>query len=175
MAEVLFGVSQSSLLLHPKIGFSCGRAISPGLQSPPSNPVGTARYQLFGTSFGSSRLRTVHRNPLCAAIISDTKASNTFAADSENKEVEIKSDTGGGDGDGFGDRGDSGGGGGGRGGDNNRDKGDGDGESHEKSVKKMALSMSQKLTLGYAALVGGKNKFWFLIEIYCSSSVCVDN
>ncbi|EXC13625.1 UPF0136 membrane protein [Morus notabilis] len=159
MAEVLFGVSQSSLLLHPKIGFSCGRAISPGLPSPPSNPVGTARYQLFGTSFGSSRLRSVHRNPLCAAIVSDTKASNTFTVDSENKEVEIESgtgvesDTGGGDGDGFGDRGDSGGGGG-RGGDSNRDKGDGDGESHEKSEKKMALSMSQKLTLGYAALVG---------------------
>lgn len=57
--------------------------------------------------------------------------------------------TGRGAGDRFGDLGDSGGG------DNNHGKGDGVGESRE---KKMALSMSQKLTLGYAALAGGKNE-----------------
>lgn len=171
MAEALFGVSQSSLLLLPKIGFSRTASSSlaalglPGLSSPPSNRGDTARYQPFGTSFGGSRLRTVHRQHLCAAVVSDTKASNTFTGDSANKQVDIELDTGGGSGDGFGDRGDSGGGGGGGGGggDNNRDKGDGEGESHEKSGKKMALSLSQKLTLGYAALVGGMYTYTYIL------------
>lgn len=80
------------------------------------------------------------------AVVSDVKASSAFTGDSANKQVDTELDTGRGAGDRFGDLGDSGGG------DNNHGKGDGVGESRE---KKMALSMSQKLTLGYAALAGG--------------------
>ncbi|XP_062091238.1 protein FATTY ACID EXPORT 2, chloroplastic-like [Humulus lupulus] len=148
MAEALFGVSQTFLLLQPKIRFSCltsGRV--PALQS-----------RSFRTSFGGSNLLRAHHHQklLCTAVVSDPRSSNTFTVDSATKEVDIQLDSGGGDGNGFGDRGDSGGGGGGGGGgdNSNPNEGEGEGESHENSKNKMALSMSQKLTLGYAALVG---------------------
>ncbi|KAM6600044.1 hypothetical protein CsatA_019653 [Cannabis sativa] len=149
MAEALLGVSQTFLLLQPKIRFSClSSGGAPALLSRSSR-----------TSFGSSNLLRVHHHQklLCTAVVSDPRSSNTFTVDSATKEVDIQLDTGGGDGNGFGDRGDSGGGGGGGGGggdNSNSNEGEGEGESHENSKKKMALSMSQKLTLGYAALVG---------------------
>uniref|UniRef100_A0A803NSF1 Uncharacterized protein n=1 Tax=Cannabis sativa TaxID=3483 RepID=A0A803NSF1_CANSA len=122
MAEALLGVSQTFLLLQPKIRFSClSSGGAPALLSRSSR-----------TSFGSSNLLRVHHHHqklLCTAVVSDPRSSNTFTVDSATKEVDIQLDTGGGDGNGF-------------------------GESHENSKKKMALSMSQKLTLGYAALVG---------------------
>uniref|UniRef100_A0A803NV11 Uncharacterized protein n=1 Tax=Cannabis sativa TaxID=3483 RepID=A0A803NV11_CANSA len=115
MAEALLGVSQTFLLLQPKIRFSClSSGGAPALLSRSSR-----------TSFGSSNLLRVHHHQklLCTAVVSDPRSSNTFTVDSATKEVDIQLDTGG-------------------------------GESHENSKKKMALSMSQKLTLGYAALVG---------------------
>lgn len=149
MAEALFGVSQTSLLRHtkPKIRFSITR----------SGAAPTLFKASFGSSSASNLLRAHHQKQLCAAVASDPKSSNTFIVDSETKEVvNIEPDTGGGSGNGFGDRGgNGGGGGGGGGGGDNRNEGEGEGESHEKS-KKMGLSMSQKLTLGYAALVGGQ-------------------
>ncbi|XP_038699936.1 protein FATTY ACID EXPORT 2, chloroplastic-like [Tripterygium wilfordii] len=87
-------------------------------------------------------------------VSSDSEAS-TVITDSVNyagEGADIKSDVGGG-GDGFRDNGgNSGGGGGGSGRDDS--KNEGEGGSSDESPKKMALSMSQKLTLGYAALVG---------------------
>ena len=83
------------------------------------------------------------------AVSSDPlQASTVFTVDSIQPDI-----GGGGDRGGFGDKG---GGGGGGNGDNNS-KGDDEGE--EQNSKKMgSMSMSQKLTLGYAALVGGTYK-----------------
>ena len=100
-----------------------------------------------------------HSNPrshLYAAVVSsDSKASSVDLGQPDLDNT----GGGGGAGNGFGDRG--GGGGGGGGGDSNG--GGGDGENEDKGgegsdagdKRKMALSMSQKFTLGYAALVGG--------------------
>uniref|UniRef100_A0A5B7BQA2 Putative glycine-rich RNA-binding protein 7 n=1 Tax=Davidia involucrata TaxID=16924 RepID=A0A5B7BQA2_DAVIN len=90
-----------------------------------------------------------------ARAVSDSKAS-TLIGESAGKAIEIQPDTSGGDG--FGgadDIGQGGGGGGGGGGDSGSNKGEGgSNESNGDSNKKMAMSMSQKLTLAYAALVG---------------------
>lgn len=87
------------------------------------------------------------------AVSSDPlQASTVFTVDSIQPEI-----GGGGDRGGFGDKGGGGGGGGGDGDNNSNNKGDDEGE--EQNSKKMgSMSMSQKLTLGYAALVGGTNK-----------------
>ncbi|PON49430.1 TMEM14 family [Parasponia andersonii] len=155
MAEALLGVSQSSLLLHPQTRFSA-RSNSCLTTAAGGAPTLLSRSRR-AASFGRSDLLRAHRHQRhpYAAVVSDPKSSSALTFDSVTKEtVNIEPDSGGGDGSGFGDRGDSGGGGGGGGGDNNnRNEGEGEGESHEKN-KKMGLSMSQKLTLGYAALVG---------------------
>ncbi|KAJ6406630.1 hypothetical protein OIU84_010191 [Salix udensis] len=67
--------------------------------------------------------------------------------------IEIEIDTGGGGNDGSKDFGGGGGGGGGDGG-GGKNEGEGGSPDESGSEKKMALSMSQKLTLAYAALVG---------------------
>ncbi|OIT01927.1 PREDICTED: protein FATTY ACID EXPORT 2, chloroplastic-like [Nicotiana attenuata] len=93
-----------------------------------------------------------------ASVVSDSTMPTTFTVDSAGPGIDILPETGGGGGD------DSvsanGGGGEGNNGGNNNNNNDGgnEGESDEgkdhNNKKKMALSMSQKLTLGYAFLVG---------------------
>ncbi|KAL1533931.1 protein FATTY ACID EXPORT 2, chloroplastic-like isoform X1 [Salvia divinorum] len=84
-----------------------------------------------------------------AGVVSDSKVPTTFTVDSAGEGIDILPDSGGSD-DSIG--GDGGNGGGGCGG-NDGDNGDGQNEdqSHE---KKGGMTMTQKLTLGYAALVG---------------------
>lgn len=82
-----------------------------------------------------------------AGVVSDSKVPTTFTVDSAGQGIDILPDSGGSD-DNIGGAGGSGGGGGNDG--NNGGSEDQSG-GHE---KKGGLSMSQKLTLGYAALVG---------------------
>ncbi|KAK6927750.1 TMEM14 family [Dillenia turbinata] len=91
---------------------------------------------------------------LSPRVVSNSEAAPTaLVVDSSAKASEIEADTTGGDiGDG---KEGGGGGGGGDGGDSSGSSGEGEGEpGGDSSKRKMALSMSQKLTLGYAALVG---------------------
>lgn len=84
----------------------------------------------------------------CKTVVSAIRAT-----DSKNEDIDIYPDTTGGDSSdkGIGGSG-SGGGDGGRG---DNDGNSGEGEESNADSRKKALSMSQKLTLGYAALVGG--------------------
>ncbi|KAK8535340.1 hypothetical protein V6N13_081479 [Hibiscus sabdariffa] len=142
MADLFIGVSQSSLLhLHPKLG-----------------PF--QRQQLFNNSghprfAAATNLQLRFKGlTLAAAVSSDSEAPTIVASTvgSERGGIDIELDTGSGGGDKFDDR--SGGGGGeGGGGDDSGSKGEGE-FPDDGGKKKMALSMSQKLTLGYAALVG---------------------
>ncbi|KAF3439761.1 hypothetical protein FNV43_RR18039 [Rhamnella rubrinervis] len=163
MAEILFGVSQSSLLLRPKFGFlqadSNNNSVcsSGGGRRLPLKSFKGCRYQGFQASFGfCTPLHASNRNFLAVNVVSDPASSSFRTVDSGTRGIDVELDSGGGGAGGsFGDGGGRGGGGGGNGGDSNRNEGDGEdnGRSDENS-KKMAMSMSQKLTLGYAALVG---------------------
>lgn len=91
-----------------------------------------------------------------ASVVSDSTMPTTFTVDSAGPGIDILPETGGGGGD-SGGANDNGGGGGDNGGNNNNDggnEGDSDEGNDHNSKRKMALSMSQKLTLGYAFLVG---------------------
>ncbi|KAL4304054.1 hypothetical protein GQ457_10G001510 [Hibiscus cannabinus] len=146
MADLFIGVSQSSLLRlhHPKL---LGQF---------------QRQQLFNNSghprFAVAASRQLHFKVLTSAgvVSSDSKAPTIVTTDtlgSEEAGFDIEVDTGNGGGDKFDDRSGGGGGGGGGGGDDSGSEGEG--EFLDGGGKgKMALSMSQKLTLGYAALVG---------------------
>lgn len=82
-------------------------------------------------------------------VISDSKVPTTFTVDSAGGGIDVLPDTGGSDNNLGGGSGNGGGGGGDDdGGNESRDDHSGDPE------KKQGMSMSQKLTLGYAALVG---------------------
>lgn len=88
-----------------------------------------------------------------AGVVSDSQVPTTFAVDSAGQGIDILPDSGGSD-DNIGGAGGSGGGGGN---DGNNGGESGSGGSEDQSgghEKKGGLSMSQKLTLGYAALVG---------------------
>ncbi|XP_073145098.1 uncharacterized protein [Henckelia pumila] len=82
----------------------------------------------------------------------DPKMPTTFSVVSAGTGSDILPDSGGSNDNFSGGNGD-GGGGSGNGGNNNNDKG-GPGENDGGDAKKAGMSMSQKLTLGYAALVG---------------------
>lgn len=149
MAELLVGVSQSSLLaVRRRVGFGLHRNHSNGTSI---ICCSIRRLPKLRSSRGFGDRSDQRQQFLLAAAASEAissdplKASTTFTVDS------IQPDTvsGGGDGDGFSNRG----GGGGGGGDNN-DKGEGGSEENNKKMS--GMSMSQKLTLAYAALVGGK-------------------
>lgn len=84
---------------------------------------------------------------IVATVISDSKVPTTFTVDSAGEGIDILPDSGGSDNIGGGASGNGGGGGGG----GNDESGSGGSEDHE---KKGGMSMSQKLTLGYAALIG---------------------
>nr|XP_023874915.1 protein FATTY ACID EXPORT 2, chloroplastic-like [Quercus suber]POF23543.1 protein fatty acid export 2, chloroplastic [Quercus suber] len=158
MGEVLLGVvvcqSQSSLLVvRPKVGFrslhkthnnslsrSTIRWSTPTQLSKPRSSCG----------FGGVRLGPQRHCVLASGAVSSDplQASTVFTVDSIQPDI----GGGGGDGGGFGDKG---GGGGGGDGDNSSNNNKGDDEGEDQNSKKMgSMSMSQKLTLGYAALVG---------------------
>ncbi|XP_022754736.1 protein FATTY ACID EXPORT 2, chloroplastic-like isoform X2 [Durio zibethinus] len=146
MANLMVSVSLSSpLQLQPKLG-------------------SFQRLQLFNNN-GYSRFAVVGNRQLhlkgvtVAGVVSpDSKAPTivTNTVDSANGGIEVEVDTGNGGGDKFDDRSGGGGGGGGdnSGGGDSGKKGEGE-FSDNGGKKNMALSMSQKLTIGYAALVGG--------------------
>ncbi|KAG6388912.1 hypothetical protein SASPL_150348 [Salvia splendens] len=79
-----------------------------------------------------------------------SKVPTTFTVDSAGEGIDILPDSGGSD-DSIGGGGGNGGGGGGGGNDGDNGDGQNEDQSHE---KKGGMSMFQKLTLGYAALVG---------------------
>ncbi|XWS70151.1 hypothetical protein CRYUN_Cryun03dG0024500 [Craigia yunnanensis] len=143
MADLLVGVSQSSLLqFQPKLG-------------------SFQRLQLFNINgypkFAVIGNRQLHLKGVTVAgvVSSDSKAPTTVTntVDSSKGGTDIEIDTGNGGGDKFDNRSGGGGGGDNSGGGDSGNKGEGE-FSDDGSKKKMALSMSQKLTLGYAALVG---------------------
>ncbi|CAL0325471.1 unnamed protein product [Lupinus luteus] len=148
MAKAAIGIaSNPSFSLHrstkPKsISHICCVSLS---SSPPN-------FQYLTQSLSSS-----NSHLYSAAVVS----SDSKAASFELNQPDFDVSGGGGDdtgaGNGFGDRG--GGGGGGGGGDSN--KGD-EGSDSEGDKKKLALSMSQKLTLGYALLVGAGGVIGYL-------------
>lgn len=144
MADLLLGVSQSSLLLlQPRLAL-------PGRAYPPRSYSNISYQRLVISS-----KRIAASGTVAGAVSSEFQSSTvvTDSVDSINKGIEIEPDIGGGGGSGgekFG-----GGGGGDGGGGDSKDDGEGDSKDESGKEKKMAMSMSQKLTLGYAALVGG--------------------
>lgn len=142
MAELCVS-SQSSFLLRPKIGILHNPRTSITL----SLSGGGAPRLKFGAS-SSNQARS-----LKLGAVSHPTAPNLFTVDSGAKGIVIEPEIGGGDGGEFGRRDSGGGGGGGGGGDNSNDRGE---EGPDDSSKKKGMSMSQKLTLAYAVLVGGK-------------------
>ncbi|KAJ7980499.1 protein FATTY ACID EXPORT 2, chloroplastic [Quillaja saponaria] len=162
MADVAFGLSPQPFFLVRGDG---GRL---QLRLQPLNNISGVRG--FGPSFDYSSHFSVGLGYLrdrfskgfhldAGAVSSDSKASNISTFDEKQPEL----DNSGGSGNGFGDR-RGGGGGGGGGGDNNGGRGDSNKgeEGSDVDRRKMALSMSQKLTLGYAALVGVGGVMGFL-------------
>ncbi|XP_050260674.1 protein FATTY ACID EXPORT 2, chloroplastic-like [Quercus robur] len=156
MGEVLLGVgvcqSQSSLLVvRPKVGFRSLRKTHNNSVSRSTIRCSTPTQLSKSPSscgFGGVRLDLQRHCVLASGAVSSDplQASTVFTVDSIQPDI-----GGGGDRGGFGDKGGGGGGGGGDG--DNNSKGDDEGE--EQNSKKMgSMSMSQKLTLGYAALVG---------------------
>lgn len=85
-----------------------------------------------------------------AGVVSDSKVPTTFTVDSAGQGIDILPDSGGSD-DNIGGAGGGGGGGGNDGGESGSGGSEDQSGGHE---KKGGMSMSQKLTLGYAALVG---------------------
>ncbi|KAL8060001.1 hypothetical protein ABFX02_03G124700 [Erythranthe guttata] len=145
----LMAFSQSSLLLLPQSrlctsrrGHFVGRSQASLAVIPPmcflsvKNPAYAARKQ--------KSFKTI------TGVVSDSKVPTTFTVDSAGGGIDILPDSGGSD-DNFGGGSGNGGGGGGGGGDGGNDDKDDESGGHE---KKAGMSMSQKLTLGYAALVG---------------------
>lgn len=106
---------------------------------------------------------------ICSSGISfdcKTVGSAIRATDSKNEDIDVYPDTTGGDSSNKGIHGDGGGSNGGGRGDNDGNSG----EEEESNINsgKNALSMSQKLTLGYAVLVGGILFIYFvLFFIFC--------
>ncbi|XP_034691592.1 protein FATTY ACID EXPORT 2, chloroplastic-like isoform X2 [Vitis riparia] len=140
MAESV-AISQSSLVLPH---FGGPRALTGWRQSwirfRASSPV------ISHKSIAGLRQTTVSSG-IIATAVSDSKAP-AFIVESAGEEIDVQPDTT--------DRagsGSEGGNGGGGGGDHDKDDNKGEGGSDE-SNNKIAMSMSQKLTLGYAALVG---------------------
>ncbi|XP_010535776.1 PREDICTED: protein FATTY ACID EXPORT 2, chloroplastic-like isoform X1 [Tarenaya hassleriana] len=159
MADLLLGSSAQSSLLHlrPKLRFT--NSTSPSIQRLSFLKSGGFRALAFASDHRRCQFGTIAVAdlivPLDSTILSTVTSVTANGVDSGIRTVEIESETGGG-GDGGDQLGGGGGGGGGGGsGDGDGGKQDGDGEESQDDGKgKMGLSMSQKLTLGYAALVG---------------------
>ncbi|XP_023874915.2 protein FATTY ACID EXPORT 2, chloroplastic [Quercus suber] len=158
MGEVLLGVvvcqSQSSVLVvRPKVGFRSLRKTHNNSLSRStircSTPTQLSKSR-SSCGFGGVRLGLQRHCVFASGAVSSDplQASTVFTVDSIQPDI----GGGGGDGGGFGDKG---GGGGGGDGDNSSNNNKGDDEGEDQNSKKMgSMSMSQKLTLGYAALVG---------------------
>ncbi|KAL0406597.1 UNVERIFIED_CONTAM: protein FATTY ACID EXPORT 2, chloroplastic [Sesamum latifolium] len=88
-------------------------------------------------------------------VVSDSKMPTTFTVDSAGEGIDVLPDSGGSN-DNFGGASGNGGGGGGNNGgnDDNSEGGSNGSEDQSGDNKKGGMSMSQKLTLGYAALIG---------------------
>ncbi|KAI3464278.1 hypothetical protein Pfo_020941 [Paulownia fortunei] len=151
MGELL-AFSQSSLLLFPQsplrtsrrghLLIDCSQA-SPAVTSPMC--FLSTRLMMFPASYAE---RQLHSWRTRAGVVSDSKVPTTFTVDSAGEGIDILPDSGGSD--------DNFGGGSGNGGNHDKNEG-GSGGSEDQSgghEKKEGMSMSQKLTLGYAALVG---------------------
>jgi hypothetical protein len=149
MGELLAGVSQSSLLaVRRRVGF--------GLHRNQSNSTSIIccsirRLPKLRSSRGFGDRSDQRQQFLLAVAASGAISSDPLQASTTVTVDSIQPDTvsGGGDGDGFSNRG-------GGGGDNNNNNDKGEGGSDENNKKMSGMSMSQKLTLAYAALVGGK-------------------
>lgn len=95
------------------------------------------------------------------SAVSDSMAPTTFTVDSAGGGYDVLPDSGGG-GDGFGDSSGKGGNGGNNGGNEGGSEEEGKDQNGESGKKKAILSMSQKLTLGYALLVGAGGVMGYL-------------
>ncbi|EOA24684.1 hypothetical protein CARUB_v10017956mg [Capsella rubella] len=146
MADLVLSSSAQSSLLHVRPNLFL-------LNTSTASPIRTLRF-LNSDGFHPLAFASGHRRlPLTAVVHSYSKktiTANCVGSGVKAVEVEPTIDYGGGGG-GIG--GDKFGGGGGGGGDGNDDEGDGD-EEESDGKKNTPLSMSQKLTLGYAFLVG---------------------
>lgn len=158
MAELL-AVSQTSLMLFPQ---PCLQPSSWRQQSPlrsQLSPLTTSPMNFLTIRPLSQTFCQQKQLPhwgLAAGVTSDSKVVTTFMVNSAVETNDILPDLGGSGGD-FGSTGGKGGGGGGNGGSGNNDDGkEGSDESEDEKGKnkKQGMSMSQKLTLGYAILVG---------------------
>ncbi|XP_010425818.1 PREDICTED: protein FATTY ACID EXPORT 2, chloroplastic [Camelina sativa] len=149
MADLVLSSSAQSSLLHVRPNLFL-------LNSSVASPIRSVRF-LNRNGFHPLAFASGHRRlPLGAVVPSDSKktitgtiTANCVASGVKAVEVEPTIDYGGGGGIG----GDKFGGGGGGRGDGNDDEGDSD-EEESDGKKNTPLSMSQKLTLGYAFLVG---------------------
>nr|XP_011459394.1 PREDICTED: uncharacterized protein LOC101299118 isoform X2 [Fragaria vesca subsp. vesca] len=151
MAELCVS-SRSSFLLHrPQTGILHNR-LSPRTSTSLSLSGAGAPRLRFKPYFNQAR-------SLKLGVVSDPTAPSLFTVDSWTKGIVIEPDIGGGDGGEFGGRGGGGGVGGGGGGDNSSGRGE---EGGEDSSEKKGMSMSQKLTLAYAVLVGVGGVMGFL-------------
>ncbi|XP_028759986.1 protein FATTY ACID EXPORT 2, chloroplastic-like [Neltuma alba] len=176
MVQGALGVCRGSTICYWSLGGGCAGARRLQLQVSPLNCIPYAagsfaaaaapsdRFSLLSLSVGSVYLgNRWNQRHLCSAVASsDSKAS--ILSNLEANQPDLDLDTTGGAGDGFGDRNDGGGGGGGDGGDGNGGSADDDKgeEGSSGDEKKAGLSMSQKVTLGYAALVGAGGLIGFL-------------
>ncbi|GAA0146488.1 hypothetical protein LIER_06424 [Lithospermum erythrorhizon] len=159
MAELL-AVSQTSLMLflQHRLQPSSWRQQSPIRSQLHSL---TSKMDLLTIRPPSSQTISFHQRQLspwglAASVTSDTKVPTTFMVNSGVERDNILPDSGGSGGD-FGSTGGKGGGGGGdNGGSGDNDEKEGSDESGDEkgNNKSGAMSMSQKLTLGYAILVG---------------------
>ncbi|PRQ47148.1 putative TMEM14 family protein [Rosa chinensis] len=149
MAELSVSSQSSFLLLRPKTGIlhNPRTAISLSLSG-----AGAPCLRFAASSNQARSLRL--------GVVSDPTAPSLFTVDSGTKGIVIEPEIGG---SGGGDGGDSGGRGGGGGGGGGGDHSDGRGEEGaDDSSKKKGMSMSQKLTLAYALLVGVGGVMGFL-------------
>ncbi|KAL2247251.1 protein FATTY ACID EXPORT 2, chloroplastic-like [Sesamum indicum] len=87
-------------------------------------------------------------------VVSDSKMPTTFTVDSAGEGIDVLPDSGGSNDNFGGVSGNGGSGGGGNGGNDDNSKGGSNGSEDQSGGNKEGMSMSQKLTLGYAALVG---------------------
>ncbi|KAF7124403.1 hypothetical protein RHSIM_Rhsim12G0137300 [Rhododendron simsii] len=152
--ELLLRVSQSTILLPPQPHHfrhhaSTNRTYALPLtnrSSPPSICANRLQHQL-----------------LLKCTATTTEASVDYSGYSK-PDIEIEPDTGGSGGGVGGGAGGEGGGGRGGGGDSkdSNESSEGGSEESDNSKKMGGMSMSQKLTLAYAALVGGNNCLRFL-------------
>ncbi|KAM3398475.1 protein FATTY ACID EXPORT 2, chloroplastic-like [Capsicum galapagoense] len=151
MGEFL-AISQSSIVL-PHFRFQAWSQRQHFIaHSQPLRSLHSSPHPLTTTQTLYPELSTESKHFYCgfrASVVSDSTRPTTFSVDSAGPGIDILPDAGGGGDDSGGANGDGGGGG-----DNGGNEGGSDEGKDHNSKKKMALSMSQKLTLGYAFLVG---------------------